>query len=353
MSYPLHRLKVIKNPSDLTSESLEEEKIVDKRTVYNETEYLVKWKDCPDEEKTWLKKKHFNSMEPILDYEKKLNNKVEKKKRGRQPKVKQVNLLSIVAIFLSIFKLIFASKIQGDFHYCDHEKNNNVFLALENSCSAFVVSTRNKIISCGEIWYLALLIKQKHFIYGTGFKFKKEIKTATFRESFLGYQTESSKSHYVQLSKEECEYMVKTKICNGFPMICENENCFYEKEPEEEFNWWKTVTRSGVKCSVTAIGINGDSLDQRLFNSIKHPCKASSLELPLHHSIIIWVSKIIHKCPYELVDKVELRSLNDNIVVNENEGILLQVTSSSYKCVAIVYKNQEGFYLNRGIIPYI
>ncbi|CAF1096574.1 unnamed protein product [Brachionus calyciflorus] len=58
MSYPLHKLKIIKNPSDLTSESFEVEKIVEKRTVDNETEYLVKWKDCPDEEKTWLKKKH-------------------------------------------------------------------------------------------------------------------------------------------------------------------------------------------------------------------------------------------------------------------------------------------------------
>ncbi|CAF1017709.1 unnamed protein product [Brachionus calyciflorus] len=49
MSYPLHKLKVIKKPSDLKSESFEVEEIVDKRTVNNETEYLVKWKDCPDE----------------------------------------------------------------------------------------------------------------------------------------------------------------------------------------------------------------------------------------------------------------------------------------------------------------
>ena len=41
--------------------------------------------------------------------------------------------------------------------------------------------------------------------------------------------------------------MVKSKICNRFSMTCENENCFYEKEPEEEFNWWKTVTKNGVK----------------------------------------------------------------------------------------------------------
>ncbi|CAF1090369.1 unnamed protein product, partial [Brachionus calyciflorus] len=95
-------------------------------------------------------------------------------------------------------------------------------------------------------------------------------------------------------------------------------------EPEEEFNWWKTVTKNGIKCSVTAIVINGDSLDQRLFNSINHPCNASSLECPLHDSIIIWDSKIIHKCPYELVDKVTLRTLKDNILVNENEGMLLQ-----------------------------
>ncbi|CAF1052300.1 unnamed protein product [Brachionus calyciflorus] len=292
-----------------------------------------------------VKEKTLNSMEPILDYEKKLNKNVAKKKRGRLPKVKQVNLLSIVAIFLSLFKLIFASKIKGDFHYCDHETNNNVFLDLENSCSPLGVSTRNKIISSGENWYMALLVKQKHLIHGTGFKCKKEIKTSTFSESFLGNQTESSKSHYAQLSKEECEYMVKTKMCNGYPMIWENENCFFEKEPEEEFNWWKTVTKNGIKCSVTAIVINGDSLDQRLFNSINHPCKASSLECPLHDSIIIWDSKIIHKCPYELVDKVTLRTLKDNILVNENEGILLQVTSFSNECGAVVYKTQEGFYL--------
>ncbi len=53
MSYPRHKLKVVKDPSDLTAESFEVEKIVAKRKAGREYEYLVKWKDCPEEENTW------------------------------------------------------------------------------------------------------------------------------------------------------------------------------------------------------------------------------------------------------------------------------------------------------------
>lgn len=118
-SYPLHKLKPVQDPQDMTQESWEVDKIVEHRKVGKETEYLVKWKNCPNSENTWLKSSHFNSPLPIREYIDSLKNK-ESTKRGRGRPRKISNLL--VSIFLALTFLvvpIISQEIKANFRFCD------------------------------------------------------------------------------------------------------------------------------------------------------------------------------------------------------------------------------------------
>ena len=274
-SYPLHKLKVVNNPSDLTPESFEVEKIVSKRKDGREYEYLVKWKDCPDSENTWLKAKHFNSIEPIKEFERLLKNGVIKKKVGRPAKNKiiSLNLISIL-VYLLFISSIYGFTIENDFKFCDHTNSLNVLLDIDNSCDR-PKKVLVDVFPINVSLKLTVLVKNKHPIYGSGFQCKKEIIETTFWMTFFGNRLSNSKSHIVTLTKSECESMKQSKRCEDVEMSCEGENCFAVKEPVEEYSWFQPITKHGIKCSITTRVINGDNLNSSLFNSATHACKAT------------------------------------------------------------------------------
>ena len=74
-SYSLHKLKPVLDPQNMSQESWEVEKILNHRKNKKENEYLVKWKNCPNSENTWLKTSYFNSTTPIKEYLDSLKNK--------------------------------------------------------------------------------------------------------------------------------------------------------------------------------------------------------------------------------------------------------------------------------------
>ena len=102
MSHPRHKLKVVMDPEDATKESYEVDFIVDHRKSGTEMEYLVKWKDCPDEENSWIKASHFNSVEPIKLYWDKSNKPTVDKVRRRRGRPRKLNFLSVIFHFLTI-----------------------------------------------------------------------------------------------------------------------------------------------------------------------------------------------------------------------------------------------------------
>ena len=74
-SYPLHKLKPVLDPQDMSQETWKVEKIFNHRKNKNENEYLVNWKNCPNFENTWLKTSYFNSTTSIKEYLDSLKNK--------------------------------------------------------------------------------------------------------------------------------------------------------------------------------------------------------------------------------------------------------------------------------------
>jgi hypothetical protein len=64
--YPLHKIKVVP-PEEGDDEHFEVEKILEHRRSgqRKQKEYLVKWKDQPTSENSWVKESHFDTIEII------------------------------------------------------------------------------------------------------------------------------------------------------------------------------------------------------------------------------------------------------------------------------------------------
>ncbi|CAF1130697.1 unnamed protein product, partial [Brachionus calyciflorus] len=76
-SYPINKLKLIRSEeleelSEVDSSNAEVERILNHRVRNGTKEYLVKWKDFPEEENEWLPEELFDSREIIDEY----NNKI-------------------------------------------------------------------------------------------------------------------------------------------------------------------------------------------------------------------------------------------------------------------------------------
>ncbi|RMZ97548.1 hypothetical protein BpHYR1_053472, partial [Brachionus plicatilis] len=67
-SYPRHKIKLVEDDSSLPVESAEMERIQKHKIIDNDTLYLVKWKNLPLSESSWIPEKYFNNLKQINDY---------------------------------------------------------------------------------------------------------------------------------------------------------------------------------------------------------------------------------------------------------------------------------------------
>lgn len=67
-TYPLHMLKKVIDSTDLPEHSAEVDRILDHKVVDNKWVYLVKWKELPASENSWIPEHYFNSPKLINDY---------------------------------------------------------------------------------------------------------------------------------------------------------------------------------------------------------------------------------------------------------------------------------------------
>ena len=73
-SYPRHKVKVVDDDSSLPNESAEVERIIKHKVLNNEFFYLIKWKNLPVSESSWIPERYFNSTKMINEYKASINN---------------------------------------------------------------------------------------------------------------------------------------------------------------------------------------------------------------------------------------------------------------------------------------
>ena len=84
----------------------------------------------------------------------------------------------------------------------------------------------------------------------------------------------------------------------------------------------------------------------------QHPisrCEVTDFYCQLKNSIIVWNDKIIHDCPYSLINKIDLERMG-NILTNKSQGKLFQIQEKiTIRNNLTALKSADGFILTNNL----
>lgn len=117
-TYPRNKLTVV-DDIELNEVEFGVEKVLDCRAKDGSIEYLVKWSNKPETEKSWVKESHIDNVEAIQDFNFDNNTSVEVN-FGR---FNMTLFLNILYIFLIFFTGVSGNSININdrFHYCKYD----------------------------------------------------------------------------------------------------------------------------------------------------------------------------------------------------------------------------------------
>lgn len=279
-SYPISKLKPIVESVDKPETSVEIEKILDDRInkETNQIEYLIKWKDYPDDENSWISVDMFDDLKMVNQYNQNKNKQSNEvtspieptRRRVGRPRRQNINLFMSV-MFSFLFCLTSAENntlnelnIIGKFNYCDRAQA--ILIDLEKNCLTRHMSKQARFQELDSYRYvyqctvytsncvngfdedpertrianwrrlnltlqpqskltntsLFVLHKLTNKIFGVGYECKMENVKVILKTYFWGnnYPPVFSTS-IITISKENCENIVKTKSCNNEQLNCE------------------------------------------------------------------------------------------------------------------------------------
>lgn len=168
------------------------------------------------------------------------------------------SILLLMMIFSICCNTVKATRITDNFKYCE-VYDNRVILDITDTCKQSTLIQDDKKIS------LHILNQRTNMISGIGHQCKKQkIKITTYK-SFLRYETNTREITNVDLTKEDCFDMLITKRCEHQIMQCENDNCFYNKDPEIAYQWMVPLEFTSYICEISTRPIDGEKEDSILF----------------------------------------------------------------------------------------
>ena len=391
-SFPRHKIKVVEDNDDLPSDSLEIEKIISHKIIDNEWLYLVKWKELPRNESTWIPEKNFNTLDIVNNYKKSISNRRELRPR----KSKKLNYITSIALLVlitfmptifcaptrynttKVFKgltskssyrqtTITRSKpsyeetilINGDFKVCSASLNKNL-INLNTMCNEKPNQTTSVLrdyvndhrlpVTNKNVMGLPMYIfgKIQHEVYGHGIHcmMKKHVmKTST---NIIGVTYESFRTENAELSYDDCYQLNKTRKCKGNNMECDGDYCSYTSNPQPIFKWFSDVTTVTYSCTLSRKLITAKTIHDHVFNL---NCLAADKQCKMHDSIVVWDDSAFHKCPLYLISQekfeIHLGSNNPDILLSYPK-LAFQVTKQERLCNMQVMSTTEGVYLGIG-----
>ena len=401
-AYPLDRLKVITSEIDPKSDASLAEEIIDARFRHGIWEYLTKWPESQEKVDTWVAENDFNNTQIIESYwnkekempasapisevtthqinmcqlieEPSLQEKKTKKtvtrenlnpknntyfKRERPNKksgseVAQMNTSTrltqatwwnfLIPILFVIFMCPKRSKaflIKDNFMYCETH-NNPAIWDLPDSCRI-----QPRVEKTESLYYYSILSQLTQVVSGSGWfcsKTRHEVRTYKNLFTFTSRETDQ---FVMEVTKEDCEEMVKTKRCEGGKMKCVGDYCELLYNPNFEYQWMTFLNKTVYSCTMYPQSIHADSATSSMIISaqlVKH-CQAREGSCLMNQGIMIWSTDIIKTCPFTNVQTLKLKHLG-NALVNDNENKYFQIIEEVKICSNITaYKTTEGFYL--------
>jgi hypothetical protein len=357
---PLHKLKVIPS-EDVMIENVEKEtkqdkimevqKILDHRKKNKQNEYLVKWKNLGNQHNEWVNEKDFMTTEIISNYWKRVNEKRneaknnveevrEKKKRGRPRKITNRGLLTIAFVVFTLIMTTTGMRVDGNFYFCENE--NAPLVDFGSAC--------NKMHTIGQTRFLEVTVLHKlhNNIFGYGYKCARTNRLYEFKTDLFNNPQVQEEAHEISLSSNDCWDMVRMNKCDDKNIECEGNKCFAEHKPEPEFRWMNKIVRKGFKCSYEIILIQAENEEATLFKS-SHHCTIRDWSCRLHNSIIVWNASLIHECPFEEINTINMVQTSNNTLISSAHNLLFSIhkVHKEYetKCKADMHETTEGLYV--------
>ena len=337
---PLQQLKIIKD-SDPEQSALEVEAILNHRKINGKYEYFVKWKS-QHEENSWINEDQFVTSKIVQDYWS------GKRPRGRPRKVNLSLLLtiSLCALFLSQKSEAIRLMTSMPMDVCENLENAPM-ISLKSSCSK-----PDRHNNSPNTYYVGIFHKLNHQVYGMAKQCKVEKLTYTFESNFVGSKSKYFEEQTFQISIEECKKMIRNNACFGKKMVCVGTICEYEFTADEEYKWWDKVIKSGYRCQVKEQLIEADNKYSVVFRGM-NSCVASDLFCKLKDSIVVWNNSVIHECPFELVDEIEMKSTDHHVYVSTSKNLLFNVDSlnaalgnTMMRCGLPLLQTSEGLFIH-------
>ncbi|CAF0785603.1 unnamed protein product [Brachionus calyciflorus] len=171
------------------------------------------------------------------------------------------------------------------------DKSKNIII------ESFEPNTKNYVdeLNGKESKNLFVLDKSPYRIDGFRYKFSKtEIRIKT-NKSFFGTKSKNKDSGNEVLSRDECLAISISKRCGKLEMICEDDFCSSEKEPQVDYSWLEEQIYVSYHFFVTKIPIRGYTYHQKLFVNSRTSCLPKDLFCVIDTATYIWGSEIIHE----------------------------------------------------------
>jgi hypothetical protein len=258
---PLSRLKVkdkitqnkIQSTHPIDGEYLDIDNIIDYRQRNKKREFLVKWKDLPDSENSWVEEQNFSDPVIIKNYFSKKRKSTQKVKLNianiqinySQTKIQYLNNLTqinhnkitlqiLIIIIFNILTFANATIISDNFNFCQ-SRSNMPTLDIENLCKVQTIK-QEQLIPPSNSTRLIILSKLHNIVNGIGYECSKTITTRTLKQNIFGFKSLIKQTtNVISLTQEDCQYMKLTRKCENKPMICEGLICHLIIISEQDF----------------------------------------------------------------------------------------------------------------------
>jgi hypothetical protein len=241
---------------------------------------LVKWKNQPTSENSWVSESKFDTIEIINKYWASLNSK---SKVSNSIIMTPLNLV-FVSLFLLLFCCTSASAqllISENLPFCDMTKTPNL-IDMYRSCHHSraqplrppffkkrtsykhwnapddddidvddTTKTPTVTPSASLVSNINVIAPKTNKIHGTGWQCHMYKMYTIYYKTFLQDEIiQNEWTEAVSLTPDECELMVRNKRCHNFDMVCSDVNsCHYEGVRIPNYGWLKTYTGVVYNCN--------------------------------------------------------------------------------------------------------
>ena len=361
-SYPLAHLKIMEESEPRIVHSYEIGKILNHRDFHGTMEYLIQWKDLPDDENSWLRETEMDSIDLIHDY---WNDKTRpadlllSQSKHKYSKSSHAPRSSFLIQLLFWFSMLTVSSAQDDitgtFQLCDIHAQKNV-LDMKLPCSSPIQLPQSTKLT---VWHV--LNKRKFMIDGKAIVCKKHIIRILAGKNFpgIGKNKEERAEDHIEVSREECASMWDTKLCDSLPMECLDNNCKYYREPvPTDFSFFDPVTFKTVYCEASLIPLQRELLTDVIAIAKFGACYAKDASCRIGRTIMIWPESVIHPCEFtHLESGLFLQSHNfiytpTDTHHKKTQGanhLLFELETAIPACGTNVFPTKEGLFVSNNM----